>query len=154
MTDSGEEDSSDDLSRLVSHAILQSSRGIPMHTPGDDSEKLLLHYFRIEAVQDLSGYTTDTFWNNLVVVYSHEFPIVRSALLALSGFHRKRRVDGSSAAGYDHVVALRQYNKALRFVHSYLANNIRPSVETVLICCLLFYCIETLRGDDITAVRQ
>ena len=126
---------------------------MPVKSPGNDSEKMLIHYYQFEALQDLRGYTTDTFWHDSILLYSYEFPIVRSALLALSGFHRERIVDNPNSVS-DHSLALRQYNKALRFVQSYLANNIRPPVEIVLICCLLFYCIETLRGDDITAVRQ
>lgn len=45
------------------------------------------------------------------------------------------------------VEVLQQYNRAVRQVRRYLSSTARPSIKVALICCALFYCFESTRGD-------
>lgn len=128
----------------------------PPGVPDARAEQQLLHYFCVEAAPDLSGYSSFTFWNDLVLPACHQEPGIQHAVLALSAFHREYVVNRSANTqnGGMNPEALVQYNKALRQLQTYLKNRTAPSKRLVLICCVLFYCIEISRGDYDTALRH
>lgn len=123
---------------------------IPFQLPGNDEEKLHFYYFRCETLHDLGGHRHLDFWGKTVISYSQEEPVVRHAVLALSAFHRNRTFN---QALYDNN-SLQQYNKALQQVRKLMVNETNPPVEMILICCMIFYSIETTRGDYQTAAKH
>jgi hypothetical protein len=52
------------------------------------------------------------------------------------------------------VDSLHQYVLGLRQIQIYIVNKQQQSKKIVLICCVLFYCIEISRGDYDTALRH
>jgi hypothetical protein len=125
---------------------------IPFQIPGSQKDRQLLHYFCVHACHDLSGYLSSDFWSRLVLQTSHSEPVVRHALVALSSAHlgyaaqEHPGVQQSSECGQN-VEALAQYNRAVRQLRKYLSTNAQPSIGVALICCALFYCFESTRGD-------
>lgn len=129
---------------------------LPFKTPGTLIERQLLHYFYVQAAPDLSGYSSHTFWNNLVLPLCHSEPAVRHATLALGALHRDYVVEGIKNPDRDQINsnALLQYNKALRQLQKYISNKELLDEKTILVCCKLFYCIEVARQDYPTALRH
>jgi hypothetical protein len=125
---------------------------IPFQIPGCQKDRKLLHYFCVQASHDLSGYLSSEFWSRVVLRFSHTEPAVRHALVAVSSIHLEFVTHGSPddrqsrRSGYD-VEVLQQYNRAVRQLRSYLSGTAQPSIKVALICCALFYCFDSARGD-------
>ncbi|CAG8973365.1 hypothetical protein HYALB_00000128 [Hymenoscyphus albidus] len=130
--------------------VSPTTTSIPFQLPGNDEEKLHFYYFRCETLHDLGGHRHLDFWGKTVISYSQEEPVVRHAVLALSAFHRNRTFN---QAIYDNN-SMQQYNKALREVRKLMASQTNPPIEMILICCMIFYSIETTRGDHETASKH
>jgi hypothetical protein len=130
----------------------------PSGLPESRIEKSLLHYFCAQAAPDLSGYRSSNFWNNMVLPSMHQEPSIQHAVLALSAFHRDYTIDGAILGRHMHgatsVDSFHQYVLGLRRIQNYIVNKQKPSKKMVLICCVLFYCIEISRGDYDTALRH
>lgn len=129
---------------------------IPFRIPGSQKDRQLVHYFCVHACHDLSGYLSSDFWSRLVLQASHSEPVVRHALVALSSIHlgyTAQEPPGvqQSSEGDQNVETLAQYNRAVRQLRKYLSTNAQPSIGVALICCALFYCFESTRGDFDTA---
>jgi Fungal specific transcription factor domain len=95
----------------------------------------------------------------VVLPYSHEEPVVRHALIALSSIHLDYvTTDCPGDQSFDQeltsVETLLQYNKAIRQLRTYLSSRERPSIKVALICCALFYCFESNRGNYDSAVAH
>jgi hypothetical protein len=125
---------------------------IPFQIPGSQKDRQLLHYYCVHACHDLSGYLSSDFWSRLVLQTSHSEPVVRHALVALSSVHlgyAAQEPPGvqQSGEGGQNVEAFAQYNRAVRQLRKYLSTNAQPSIGVALICCALFYCFESTRGD-------
>jgi len=88
-----------------------------------------------------------------VLQSSHDEPVVRQALVVLSSLHLEyvmtdpHSVKGSTSAEDVNKETLIQYNKALRLLRKYLGGRERPSIKVALICCTLFHCFESTRGN-------
>ncbi|KAF7509056.1 hypothetical protein GJ744_008451 [Endocarpon pusillum] len=131
-----------------------TSYSIPFKIPGSQKDRQKLHYFCVQAASDLSGNlcSGSDFWSNTVLRCSHEEPVVRHALIALSSIHLDLvTTDCPEGQGFGSeltsVESLLQYNKAIRQLRTYLSSRERPSVKVALICCALFYCFESTRGE-------
>ncbi|RDW77760.1 hypothetical protein BP6252_05813 [Coleophoma cylindrospora] len=130
---------------------------IPFKLPGTPDELQLLHYFNVEAAVEVSGFPTVSFWNNKVLCRMVDEPAIRQAVLALSICHHKAVVDRTPTAKWQETsspTALHQYNKAIRQLREYLANNPQPSKEVVVTCCIIFYSVEILRQEYGTAIQH
>jgi Fungal specific transcription factor domain len=134
---------------------------IPFKIPGSQKDRQRLHYFCVQAATDLSGGLTSSseFWSTVVLPYSHEEPVVRHALIALSSIHLDYvTTDCPDDQSFDQeltsVETLLQYNKAIRQLRTYLSSRERPSIKVALICCALFYCFESNRGNYESAVAH
>lgn len=125
-----------------------------------------LDWFRWRTAVKLRGAFSMAFWDVLVIRASLEEPAVLHAALALSTVHR--RVGGGEGMGTgssDRQAAaescseeftLRQYNKAIRhLMSSPLTRNtmVTPrashdvaSTRIMLVACMLFTCLEFMRG--------
>lgn len=125
---------------------------IPFQIPGSQKDRQMLHYFCVQGSRDLSGYLSSDFWSRVVLQYSHTEPAVRHALVALNSIHiefatlEPQSCPQRHGAGHQ-VETLLQYNRAVRQLRRYLSTTIQPSIRVALICCALFYCFESVRGD-------
>ncbi|CAG8980948.1 hypothetical protein HYALB_00003807 [Hymenoscyphus albidus] len=124
-------------------AILKPTALISFQSPGNESERQLFHYFRLEAAPDICGYSNHEFWDSSVLSWSHAEPVLRLAVVAFASFH-KSFIFKSDSISYS---SLQHYNKAIRAVQNLLEDHKKPSLQIVLSCCLLFYKIEGIRGN-------
>lgn len=154
-------------------AALNVAMSVPMTVSSavkSDAAELRGLYFFVEVVAPaLDGPLRSSFWTHTVPqVYLQELA-VREAALAVSllyEYHRirwQRQWEHRSAAtaqlprsvsmSIDHHhygTAIRRYNSAIKLL---LASK-TMSVETVLIACVIFICIEFLTGQGDVAIRH
>ena len=114
-----------------------------------------LEYFHYNTVSALFGFIETDIWARLVPQLSESEPAIKSAMSALSSFHElcnKHSFDKvfTRRTG-DDGLALQQYNRAINQLRSRMAEG--PTSKTVaLVSCLLFTCLEFVRGDRSTAL--
>ncbi|KAL6822612.1 hypothetical protein J3E69DRAFT_337545 [Trichoderma sp. SZMC 28015] len=154
-------------------AALNVSMSVPMalsSTGGSDAAELRGFYFFVEVVAPaLDGPLRGSFWTHTVPrVYIQELA-VREATLAVSLLYEYHRIgwqqlwkNGSYAAAQSprsvnmstshhlYVAAIRRYNSAIK----HLVASKTMNVETVLVACVIFICIEFLTGQGDVAIRH
>ncbi|KAH8881339.1 hypothetical protein GQ53DRAFT_848353 [Thozetella sp. PMI_491] len=141
-----------------------TSYALPFRVPGSQEDRRMLHYFCVQAAEDLSGYLSPDFWNKIVLQRSHDEQVVRQAVIALSSVHLENAMMTSQDISRMPLGAseeiLMQYNKSLRCLRKYLNHSAKdkekegPSLIVVLVCCALFYCFETARGNGDAAFHH
>ncbi|KAL6898930.1 hypothetical protein GGI43DRAFT_72982 [Trichoderma evansii] len=92
-------------------------------------------YFRKYTSTKLPGLFESGFWDSLVLQASEQEPAVLHAVTALGAAHKN-----------DEHISLVEYNKAIRHLRQNLNSSDRDALRVCLITCLLFVCIELLRG--------
>jgi Fungal specific transcription factor domain len=116
---------------------------------GSVSERRALDYFYQRTAPQLSGFFSQDFWGRLVPQLSSSEPSIRHALIAVSCFHeRTEHFSGShliSSAG-SATADLVLYNQAVNSLIQRLGSD-QSSTRIPLIACILFTCLEFLRGD-------
>ena len=132
---------------------------LSFNPPGNDQERRYLHYFHTHAASDLAGYFDSNFWNHLILQVSHSEPAVQHGLIALSSIHETLQAGALRGVGLDRVApsqrfTLQQYNKALSHLGKNLSQKGKQSIEVTLISCILFICLELLRGNYESAVAH
>ena len=76
-------------------------------------------------------------------------PAVQHAMLALASLHEESVKDqGPGSRG--HSFALTQYNKAIKHVQDRIGNG--QSERIILLTCVLFICVEFIRGNAESAL--
>ena len=109
-----------------------------------------LDWFRYRTVPKIPGLFESTFWDQVVLQASVSEPAVLHASLALAAAHRDFRFEpfrSHQVADYDESsFILQHYNKAIVHARGLLANGDRPSIRLSLVLCLLFTCLEYMRG--------
>ncbi|KAK5695617.1 hypothetical protein LTR17_024544 [Elasticomyces elasticus] len=150
---------------------------------GTGEELRALEFFHARTAPNLSSYFDAGFWTRLVFQVSHVEPAIMHAMVAVGHLNQRRDVwtkplpmlksvflvdDQPNVPGlsdrivvgptkrkvdHDDPFALSQYNKAI----SLLSQRIRDpdaASEIALLACILFVCIEFLRGDVEPAFRH
>lgn len=92
-------------------------------------------YFRKYTSTKLPGLFESGFWDSLVLQASEQEPAVLHAVTALGAAHKN-----------DEHISLVEYNKAIQHLRQNLNSSDRDVLRVCLITCLLFVCIELLRG--------
>ncbi|KAL7923346.1 hypothetical protein ACQKWADRAFT_60865 [Trichoderma austrokoningii] len=92
-------------------------------------------YFRRYTSTKLPGLFESGFWDSLVLQASDQEPAVLHAVAALGAAHKN-----------DEHISLVEYNKAIQHLRQSLCSSDRDTIRVCLITCLLFVCIELLRG--------
>ncbi|KKP05745.1 C6 zinc finger protein [Trichoderma harzianum] len=152
---------------------LNVSMSLPMglsSSAGSDAAELRGFYFFVEVVAPaLDGPLRGSFWTHTVPrVYLQEVA-VREATLAVSLLYEYHRIEWeqqwenrsyaaaqspssvSMSTSHRHYgAAIRRYNSAIK----HLVASRTMSVETVLIACVVFICIEFLTGQGDVAIRH
>lgn len=93
--------------------------------------------------------------SNLLQAAYHE-PIIRTIATAIGSLHRSfvYKGNGSLATCDETHFAVRNYNKAIRQLLSINPQNSPGTNDTILIACILFYCLECLQGHYKFAVQH
>lgn len=127
-------------------------------------------FFHHKTAPSLSSYFDAEFWTRLVFQMSYVEPSVRHAMIALGALHEERERGVKLIPILPHVVnpaypeklnnafqpgdefALAQYNKAIVLLSKRMDSG--SAIEVALLACILFVCIEFLRGDSEPAVKH
>ncbi|KAK4503256.1 hypothetical protein PRZ48_006684 [Zasmidium cellare] len=110
------------------------------------AERKAMHYFVNFASLDLSGYLPGRFWDGFVLQGSQSEPMVRQAVLAVSSAHLDHCHEGAMSA-----TTLASYQTSVNKLRVYMSRTPHPSPELVLICCILLFTFDRLRGDHAAA---
>lgn len=134
-----------------------------------------IDYFHHKTAPGLASYFDAEFWTRLVVQMSYVEPTIRHAIVALGSLHEQRESSpkrmiplmGHSLEAEplgismplpkrrpadENPMAIAQYNKAISHLSQRLVSE--GSVEVTLLACILFICVEFLRGDAFPAVTH
>ncbi|KAH7168039.1 hypothetical protein DER46DRAFT_625692 [Fusarium sp. MPI-SDFR-AT-0072] len=106
-----------------------------------------LSFFHHVVAPVLSGPFDGSFWTYFVVQMAQSEPAARHAVLAISSLFESFEPTKESVAD---EFAIMHYNKAI----SILTRDTKPCVDTVLLVCTLFICIEFLRGNHEAAITH
>lgn len=113
-------------------------------------ENRALEYFRLQVAPVLSKHSRKNFWNIVVSQVGQQEPAVRHALSCISSLYEGLSDTSSSLLkSSQEIFAITQYNMALGHLTS-------PEVDQtiVLLVCLLFICIETMRDNKDMAIQH
>ena len=117
----------------------------------DTQERRGFHFFCHRTALEISGYLPSDFWATLLLQASHTDPAILHAVIALGSLHEIYEEHSSRCLEDGEALdrrrfALQQSNKAISHLSTQLSVA-PPSGEVILICCLLFICLETFQGD-------
>jgi hypothetical protein len=124
---------------------------------GSQVEKLYLEWFNCRTVKKIPGPFAVTFWDRLLLQASMTEPAVLHAVLTLSSIHKdqgnwdvslnrgNRSVDDPEQFMHQH------YIEAIRKLQPHFLHKDRASIRVALITCVVFVCLEFLRGHFQTA---
>ncbi|KAK3316535.1 hypothetical protein B0H66DRAFT_297250 [Apodospora peruviana] len=122
----------------------------------DVAEHGWVEWFRCRTAVKLQGPFVSHFWEGLVLSASRHEPAVFHAMLALSSHHKRVSI-GAQEMGVEadpdrlEQFTLREYTKAIsHLLEPQFASGDRASIRTALIACMLFICLEFLRGQTRT----
>lgn len=83
---------------------------------------------------------------------SHHEPVVRTALIAVASIHRNFVTEDEQAVRLTNP--LEDYNKAIRRLRKYITSEKYPNKKVILVCCALFYCFDSARGEHQWALNH
>jgi len=138
--------------------------------PGTADELRAQEFFFATSSPQLASYFDASFWTQLVLQMSHSEPAIRHGLVAVSCFHQQRELSMKRSiivedflatsvpmfkqtTNHNDPFALQQYNKAIFHLSKRLQDQ-DAVVEVSLVACILFVCIEFLRGDTQPAMSH
>lgn len=120
-------------------------------------EKRYFEWFRCRTVKKIPGAFVSPFWDTLLFQASLTEPAVLHAILTLSSVHKREILSDDSQSRSDDVLdeheqfMLQHYTKAISHLRPHFSNKDRSSVRIALITCVVFICLEFLRGHFKTA---
>jgi hypothetical protein len=146
------ENTSPTSSSSSSFPIARSLHRLPSQSA---RERTTLEYFYFKIAPRLGGYFYADFWNRKVLSLSLDEPAVRTALVAFSSLYSialKRSGSTETVTAEDESFAIEYHNRAIRELMAKLENP--GSIRVPLTVCLLFFCIDSLRGQIASAMRH
>ncbi|KAJ0413429.1 hypothetical protein BJY00DRAFT_322034 [Aspergillus carlsbadensis] len=118
---------------------------LPFKVPGSQADRQLLHFYIVEAAEELSSFLDSTLWTRLILQRCHDQPVIRHSLVTLSALYRD-----SLSARPDLSNAMQRIARCHRQLRLHL-QSAGASVDTALICSVLFFAFEMLIRDAHTA---
>jgi hypothetical protein len=141
-------DAADTPRKFVFYVSSQDPSLIPdMGSP----ECRALDHFRSRTAFEILGTFSPELWSNYVLQRVHQTPSIRYSALALSTMHEMYwRAESQEGPLYDK--AMNYYNKAIGHVSR--TPRIEQKPEVVLLSCIMFCTIESLRGNFHQSLRH
>lgn len=116
----------------------------------NDMEARALDFFRAQVAPVLSQHSSKQFWNILVSQVGQSEPAVRHALVCIGSIYEGlSSTNPNLLTASQETFAITQYNLALNKLISAASDR-----NMTLLVCLLFICIETLRGNKNMAIEH
>lgn len=117
-------------------------------------ETCFFHYFSTFTYKDLADVPThQDFWLSYAMPLAHQNDALRRSIAAVGAAHQFFSTNSSlSPGGQQRVpdVSLHLYNRAITSI----ATDPSLDAETVLLCCLLFICYESMMGRYSESVKH
>lgn len=107
-----------------------------------------LQFFRTVVQPALTGPVDAYFWDSLVLQFSQYHPAVRHAIIAISTLYEDLHQEKSDAASGARELAVQHYSSAIRGIVE------ADSESVALVACILFICIEYMRGNAMAATQH
>ncbi|KAH7234637.1 uncharacterized protein BKA55DRAFT_579225 [Fusarium redolens] len=116
-------------------------------------------WFTTRARKKIPGIFASDFWNTLILQVSAQETAVLHSLVALASAHKRGMLsphDGLSESGVpdNESFMLQHYNAAIMQLRHHLTVGDKKSVRVVAISCLIFICLEFLRGNMKTGANH
>ncbi|KAJ9309167.1 transcriptional regulator family: Fungal Specific TF [Paecilomyces variotii] len=116
-------------------------------------------WFQLRTVTKMPGFFALPFWNTLLFQAGQTEPAIWHAIMTLSAVHRREflHLDNQDECARDAIddqeqFMLRHYTKAIGHLRSHTPDKSNgSSVRIALIACVVFVCLEYLRGRFRTA---
>ena len=115
-------------------------------------EKDYFEWFKCRTATKLPGLFVLAFWDTLVFQASVDEPAVLHAALALGAVHKSEILLGNRLGSCDSFLneqerfMLQHYSKAISCLQPRCSARNRASVRVALVTCVMFICLELLRG--------
>lgn len=117
------------------------------------SERAYLDWFHGQSAARLPGVFESGFWDTLLLQATVTEPCVLHAVLALSCAHKSSSVVGSARGSQKSLgpdkheqFCLRQYSEAIGGLKPHFLSSSKSSIRVALIACVIFTCLEFVRG--------
>ncbi|CAH0054625.1 unnamed protein product [Clonostachys solani] len=119
--------------------------------------RFLSHFFKFTLNSISSSYDTGNFWLWTLPNLIQDQQLIRHSITALGAAHWMFQSDGlisSNQMTHYNAFIHKQYNMAISHLIPIMSNNQSENIELVLVSCLLFIYLETLRGNHSEALRH
>lgn len=120
--------------------------------PGSREERQYVHVFCTQATHALSGFFPSDFWTRFLPQLSHRYPAIRHAVSAVGAVYGNQLLPADSDPAEVEQFTLQQYNKAIQSFIGQMNTPQTVDIDLVLVTCLLFICLETLRSKNTRAL--
>ena len=121
--------------------------------PGDPSVLYFHQHFFTHTVPELMDIPHSTvFWNEMVVASLQHASFIQPAVAALGAAHWTFISRFGHHQVQDFISS--QYSQAISYMAPYMVSERSPVVSHIMTCCLLFVCLESLRGNQSVALRH
>ncbi|KAM0816702.1 putative C6 zinc finger protein [Seiridium cardinale] len=113
-----------------------------------DAEPHIISYFRHVVAPSISGPLDSHLWTSVVMQISSQQAAAKHAVLAISSLYKTMNINEvvSPCHAREDALVARHYNEAIVQLRTV------QDQDTVLLVCILFICIDFLRGDHQSAV--
>ncbi|TQV92340.1 hypothetical protein V2A60_007029 [Cordyceps javanica] len=122
-----------------------------MHVTYPPNELRSFQYFQEQTLSQLFTFIQEDIWTSHIVQTAHMDQGIWHSVVALSSFHENFVRHGYSGPESHDRFALKQYNMSIQSILGSQRNSSNAHVH--LISCILFICIEVLRGRTLTVLQ-
>ncbi|KAG5952539.1 hypothetical protein E4U53_000614 [Claviceps sorghi] len=122
--------------------------------PGNAFEHYFQHHFFTFTIHDMMDLPkATTFLTTTLVTLQQHNSYIQPAITALGAAHWLF-LAGVNRTNHLQSFVVDQYNKAIANLIPSMGTGRHPDMEPILACCLLFVCLESLRGNQSQAIRH
>lgn len=129
---------------------------MPLQTIASPTEARGIAYFFQRVTPYISGFfESDDFWKVVALRVGHDAPAVKHALLAVSALHEAvERRNANKLGRLEDGFAVVEYNRAIRCLMELKDQDSRKEATVSLVTCVLFVCLEFMRGNISAAQKH
>jgi hypothetical protein len=126
--------------------IISLPRNSLLNFPGNMQEHRSYEFFRWRTAPALSGYFDSRFWNEVLPRIGASEAPVKHAMIALASLSEYCTHNDGYTSVEQQQFTLLQYNKAIKSLKGRL-NAGEHALDVTLLTCILFICLEFMRGN-------
>ncbi|RMZ75436.1 hypothetical protein DV737_g5304, partial [Chaetothyriales sp. CBS 132003] len=119
------------------------------------AERRALAFFQHETAREFSGAFSGELWSRFMLLMAQHQSAVKHALVALGTLHERFvTTKDASHQGLTSEYALQHYSNAIKEVIAMRDTKREDAAEIALASCILFFCLESLRGYFQSAITH